>query len=85
MTTQLAEIEMVQIKIDMKLTKNKEVTVRGYPFWHKHKAKKLLAADVKSGKLPQLYCTCRSNITNFTNEYNRESQRDEAKGALEHT
>jgi hypothetical protein len=81
---QLAEIEMVQIENDMKLTK-KEVTVRGYPFWHKHKAKKLLAADVKSGKLLAFVCNCCSNITNFANEYNRESQHDEAEGALEHT
>lgn len=61
-----AEIEMVQIQQDMKQTKNKKVTIRGYPFWHKHKAKGLLTADVKSGKLLIIILVCVGNLdTNF--------------------
>lgn len=44
----LAELEMEEFEQDMKYY-NKKVTCRGYPFWHKHEAKKLLASDVKSG------------------------------------
>jgi hypothetical protein len=44
----LAELEMEEFEQDMKYY-NKKVTCRGYPFWHTHEAKKLLASDVKSG------------------------------------
>jgi hypothetical protein len=52
------EIKMVQIQQDMKQTKSKKVTIRGYPFWHKHKAKGLLTADVKSSKLVIIVLVC---------------------------
>jgi hypothetical protein len=48
---ELARIEMIEIRADMKLVKRSKLTIRGYPFWHTHKAKELLSADVKSGEL----------------------------------
>jgi hypothetical protein len=44
----LVELEMEEFEQDMNYY-NKKVTCRGYPFLHKHEAKKLLASDVKSG------------------------------------
>lgn len=42
-----AMIEMKDIRADMKLVKRNELTARGYPFWHNHRAKGLLSCDVK--------------------------------------
>lgn len=44
-----AKIEEKDLAQDLEVKPRSQVTTRGYPFWHTHKAKKLLAADVKSG------------------------------------
>ena len=48
---ELAKNETKEIRADMKRVKRNELTIRGYPFWHTHKAKSLLSDDVKSGEL----------------------------------
>lgn len=45
-----AAIDDNDLSHDRKIKPRANVTGRGYPFWHTHKAKKLLAKDVKSGK-----------------------------------
>jgi hypothetical protein len=45
-----AAIDDNDLAHDRKLKPRTNVTGRGYPFWHTHAAKKLLAKDVKSGK-----------------------------------
>lgn len=45
-----AKMDDEDLAHDMKLKPRNKATSRGYPFWHIHKAKRLLAADVKSGK-----------------------------------
>lgn len=45
-----AAIEERDFWHDRELKPRADVTSWGYPFWHTHKAKKLLAEDVKSGK-----------------------------------
>ena len=45
-----AAIEERDFAHDRKLKPRADVTSQGYPFWHTHEAKKLLAEDVKSGK-----------------------------------
>ena len=46
-----ARIEVKDFLEDAKLEPPKKLTSRGYPFWHKSKAKLSLAADVESGEL----------------------------------
>jgi hypothetical protein len=45
-----AAIDDNDLAHDRKIKPRANVTGRGYPFWYTHKAKKLLAKDVKSGK-----------------------------------
>lgn len=72
-----AKIDENDLVHDRKLKPRANVTSRGYPFWHTHKAKKLLAEDVKSGKykaLPSLnllHFKLNFNISIYTGKANK--------------